>query len=1112
MTPLSNSGAGLAFAMRAFARHWGALLALALFLTAGLAVLDDYGAVFDEQVYRQDAEATLVFLASGDVRAFFSALNFESEKFYGMAFHLPLLIAERAFGMEDYDHRAVYLLRHLVTHLFFLVGGLFAYLIVFRLFGDRLLAFAAMPMFLWHPRLYAHSFFNGQDIPFLVMFIVSLYLTHRAFRRGSLSAFVPLGAAVGVLVNLRVMGVVLLAAVLGARAFDFALARGRTERMRALLTGAAFALAAGLTAYALLPYLWADPVARVIEYWTTLSDHPYIKTELFRGASGRSVDFPEYLPVWFSITSPPFALLLGLIGAASVIAFGARRSALRDARTRFFLLLAVCFFAPILWVVVTGPNMYHGWRHAYFLWAPFSLLAVIGLRRLTEALGRERLRRAAYGAAGAGLVGVALSMALIHPNQQVSFNVLVDRATPEGLRAQFSMDYWGLAMRPTFDWILRSEFIMDNEGRISPAAFSTPQWDILPSGARAKLSISASQDALALKRAPIPSELDAPSSLALHRVKAYGNTLATIERKMDMQAVYDATRGVEPAIDSVFDLYPLENGAALVKEPCAPSFMRDLAAQLQNRFVYIDVNLMAYGAAFDGKCAALIPGLEYSANGFGPIGWRPDVMDDREAREVVRRARDEGRLLADAAYEARLAGDDIVYIRDQCGPLERDRPFFIDVVPERSSDLPDNWLDAGYQRVRFSFIENGAFLDEACVAAFPLPDYPVVGARTGQLAEGGGALWRAEFVLNQEPYRAAYETVASREPRARGVFDVHLSDGALIYAKESCGWDDTEAKFFLHVFPDRARDSQDGRGAMEFANMDFEFFLVGGRFDGKCVASIALPDYPVAGVRTGQFGDSGEVWSATFSLQSGTPSSDYESVVSSEPLAHGVFNVHLSDGALIYTKESCDWDDTEAKFFLHVFPDRARDSQDGRGAMEFANMDFEFFLVGGRFDGKCVASIALPDYPVAGVRTGQFGDSGEIWSATFSLQSGTLSSDYESVVSGEPLARGEFDLYLKDAALIYVKDQCEQDDVTHLFYLHIVPERADDLPEARREVGFDNLDFDFFLRGALFDGKCAARIPLPDYRVASIRTGQSAGGEGELWSVDVEMEGAALRP
>ena len=285
--------------LKALAPHWGALLALAPFLAAGLAALEDYNLIYDVFLQQRSAETNLRYLADGDFQAYLAAFWVDHDKFYGMAFEIPLSLAGQAFGIED--SRAIHLLRHLITHLFFLVGGLFAYMLARRLFGGRLLAVAAMLLFLLHPRLYAHSFFNSKDIPFLAMFMIALFLTHRAFRRDALPAFALLGVGVGILVNLRIMGVVLLAAVPAMRALDLAFAQGWAERKRVLLTTGAFALAGGLTVYALLPYLWGDPAGRAVEWWATLSDHPFKPTELFRGALIRSVEAREYLPVWFSI-------------------------------------------------------------------------------------------------------------------------------------------------------------------------------------------------------------------------------------------------------------------------------------------------------------------------------------------------------------------------------------------------------------------------------------------------------------------------------------------------------------------------------------------------------------------------------------------------------------------------------------------------------------------------------------------------------------------------------------------------------------------------------------------------------------------------------------------
>ena len=231
----------------------------------------------------------------------------------------------------------------------------------------------------------------------------------------------------------------------------------------------------------------------------------------------------------------------------------------------------------------------------------------------------------------------------------------------------------------------------------------------------------------------------------------------------------------------------------------------------------------------------------------------------------------------------------------------------------------------------------------------------------------------------------------------------------------------------------------------------------------------------------------------------------YQAAIASEPLARSTFDLYAEGGALIYVKEQCDQSDIENRFFLHIFPDRIDDLPETRRSHSYDKLDFEFFLRGALFDGKCAARIPLPDYPISRIRTGQPPDERLLWSAQFWLNPEPHRTTYRAAVQDEPLARSTFDLYAADGALIYVKEQCDQSDIAHRFFLHIVPERTDDLPEGRREHGFDNLDFDFFGQGALFDGECAASVPLPDYAAASIRTGQYAVGEGELWSAEVSM-------
>ncbi len=424
-----------------------AVAILVTFAIAGAAVVGDYGVSEDADKQRRIAAANLEYVLGDDdalsvggdhrLRAY--------ERYYGVAFELPLLLAERALGLDD--SRTTYLLRHCATHLFWLGGGFACFLLARRLFGGGGgLALLAMLLFLLHPRLYAHAFFNSKDVPFLAMFMIALCLVHRAFEKDTVRAFAVLGAAAAVLMNLRIMGVMLFAAVLGMRALDLLHAAQWSERRRVLKTTAAFGAAGAATLYAISPYLWSDP-REFAEALRVLSEHPHDRWELFQGRLIHSGDLPwRYVPTWIAITTPPFTLLLGGVGVAGV----ARRvaahpgRALRNTPLRLECLTAACLTAPPLAVAALGAHTFNGWRHLYFLHAPLALLAASGLR-LSASRDAAWVRRGTYAAAGVAAAGVLIAMARIHPLQNVYFNFLVDRTTPERLRTQYEMDYWETA-------------------------------------------------------------------------------------------------------------------------------------------------------------------------------------------------------------------------------------------------------------------------------------------------------------------------------------------------------------------------------------------------------------------------------------------------------------------------------------------------------------------------------------------------------------------------------------------------------------------------------------------------------------------------------------------
>ncbi len=616
-----------------------ALVVLAVFAAVGVAVLDDYGVSSDELVSRNYAVvAARYVLGDGPLIGEGPQIGpgWWSEyhnRYYGISFEAPLLVAERLLGLTD--SRAVYLLRHLLTHLFFLAGGFFCWLLALRLFADRRLALFALLLYLLHPRLYAHSFFNSKDVPFLAMFLIALWLVERAFRRDTAAAFALCGAGVGVLVDLRVMGLALFAAVPGLRALDLLLARGRAGRRRALVTGAAFVLAAAGTRYAVAPWLWNDPAA-VVDAFETLARHPNSAPTLFQGEVVRWPNIPpHYLPTWMAITTPPAALLLTLAGAAAVVWRGAARprDVLRNTGLRFEWLLLACLTLPPAAVVALNSNLYNGWRQMYFLYAPLCLLAACGLRGLLAAARRPWARRGTWVLAAAALAGMAVDVARLHPHQAAYFNFLVDRSTPERLRARYEMLYWGTEYREGLEHLLARH---PDETLYVGAVEDSWLWNnraILPPVARDRIVLASEAGRADFFISPARQSKESPPLPppgVLYTRRIYGSTVLTV-KAVDLsrvdeaaaehyRAAYRAAAAGEPLFRSpAFDLHLDGRTLTWVSESCRPedtwrTFLLlevvpadpdDLPVDRRERgWRRMGFQFGEFGVRFDGRCLA----------------------------------------------------------------------------------------------------------------------------------------------------------------------------------------------------------------------------------------------------------------------------------------------------------------------------------------------------------------------------------------------------------------------------------------------------------------------------------------------------------------------------
>ena len=442
-------------------------------------------------------------------------------------------------------------------------------------------------------------------------------------------------------------------------------------------------------------------------------------------------------------------------------------------------------------------------------------------------------------------------------------------------------------------------------------------------------------------------------------------------------------------------------------------------------------------------------------------------------------------------FDLYIEGGNLWYFRQPCVTGDVEERFFlglhrppVDAAPAREP------LDRGFDFYDYGIVEGGR-----CLALVPLPEGRYTKLDTGQWA--GANPWRAEGRLDRDRYRAALRSLERGEPGepdARSAFDLYFREDEILYYREPCSAADLEGRFALSFHPPAGLAPGD-----EPLNRDFDFYAHGVIEDGRCLALVPLPEGRYGKVETGQWAGAGP-WRVTRRLDL----DHYRAALASwtegewgEPDVRAAFDLYDREGEVRYVRKPCAAEDTEARFYLHFHE---------AGAPTVENRVFDFTEYGVVLDDACVAIVPQPKGDFRRIATGQFtGGNPPIWRAELRPEKRRRESLLESIAAGRrgpPAARSTFDLYLIDSALVFHRAPCSAGEVEARFFLHLYAEDAADLPAERRNDGFENRDFDFGDWGDSFAEACIARVPLPDYPISRIRTGQFRPGGETRWSAE----------
>lgn len=483
-------------------KHIGLILLLASIIVA-LFSFKGYGISWDEAYQREIGLASYNFVFNNN-QALFGYIY----KDYGVAFELPLVIVENILRLTD--SRQIFLMRHLLTHLFFLLGAYYFFKLIDSLYRSKLLASIGFLMLVLNPTLYAHSFFNTKDMPFVSMFIISLYLCKKFLDNKSLKHTLLLGASFGILINLRLMGALLPFITLIVLAREY---RKNIFHTLILITTTIVVL------YASWPFLWPDPIAHLAIAFQTMSKYPWDGSVLFNGTIQKATNISwNYIPVWFFITTPIVYLISGFFGAIMTLT--------SPKNNRDNLMHLTCFFTPVIMVILLGSVLYDGWRHLFFIYPPFVLLAMFGLNTLMKGTLKKIILIIVF----MNFFSIGFFMKQNYPLAHVYFNEFLTFREPEYMRKNFDLDYWGVSSKPALEYILTHDtsFYLTVYIAGSPGANAVL---ILKPEDRARIRVvqsTESADYVITNFRNHPQDYEEYKGLSFHTLKVSNNTIGEI--------------------------------------------------------------------------------------------------------------------------------------------------------------------------------------------------------------------------------------------------------------------------------------------------------------------------------------------------------------------------------------------------------------------------------------------------------------------------------------------------------------------------------------------------------------------------------------------------------
>jgi len=421
-------------------RHFPAMILFLVFLSIGWLLHRDYGLHWDSWSQYELGLINYNFVFRGD-----NQLLSYKYRYYGPIFELILL-----FLTGSMDIRDMFFAQHFLTYCSFLIGLIGFYILIFRISHKTSLAFLGCLMIILNPRILADSFYNTKDIPFMSAFILSILTLHILYSRLRWTSIFLHAVSSAIMIAIRMQGVLIYALSLFVFLILFMQKKDSKYRKNILLLTSAYLIFSFLVLVIIFPALWNNPIREIVYGLRQLSRFPWPGgSVLYRGAMIDATDLPwHYVPNWVLITTPVIISIFFVIGLFFLMFCLCTRPSDLLNKDFWFSMSFLWLSIPVFSVILFKSVLYDGWRHLFFIYPAYVLIAIYGLDNLLSyqipGIIARHQQFFIYGAIALGLIHPVLFIIQNHPHEYVYFNQFAGQDYQE-IKQKYETDYWGLS-------------------------------------------------------------------------------------------------------------------------------------------------------------------------------------------------------------------------------------------------------------------------------------------------------------------------------------------------------------------------------------------------------------------------------------------------------------------------------------------------------------------------------------------------------------------------------------------------------------------------------------------------------------------------------------------